>query len=335
MLLVALVMSIFVAHIYQGSQMTDINKAEFVRFQRTYNKVYADSSENDIRFDNFVKNRNYILSHRHESYILKMNEFGDMSMEEIRKKYLFDYEPNQPCTQDYCHTCTEDNCYNHGNENITVLPDAVDWRLRGVVSPVKNQGRCGSCWAFSAGGAVESAWAIRNKRIADISTQQMVDCDMFSHGCNGGRMEHAFTYLMVDGVATEENYPYKGIQKNCSHNFTRSSVQVLGYGIVAESRPLAMKRAVAFQPVSVAVAVNENVIFYGSGIFGGECGTRLNHAVLLTGYSDKPQKYWNIKNSWGESWGELGYMRMSRTEKSYSQETCGVAVAGLYPIVAK
>jgi C1A family cysteine protease len=325
-------LSVYMAHLYQQNSRIDTNRLAFSRFQNKYGKLYPSEHESELRFRNFIRNRNYIMQNSNKHFSMEMNHFGDMSMKEIQQTLLEDI-PVSPCKGNNCFGCDGDECFSHDNANITALPDEVDWRLRGMVTPVKNQGRCGSCWAFAAAAGLESAWAIRKNRLADISTQQMVDCDTKSHGCNGGMMDRAYAYLIADGVALEDDYPYKARDQNCSHDFARSNVNITGFGYVEGSRPLAMKRAVSFQPITVAVAVNENFIFYSSGVFDAPCGPRLNHAVLLTGYGTSDGKFWTIKNSWGEGWGELGYMRLRRTEESNSQETCGIAMVGIYPIV--
>lgn len=333
-MLLGVILSVFIAHLYQNNNRFDVDRIAFSKFQNKYGKLYSNTSEEMYRFQIFSENKYYIDHHQNDDYVLKINQFGDLTPDEIDDTLMTNFEPKRSC-KDNCFQCDEDSCYIHENDNLTTLPDSVDWRLRGMVSPIKNQGRCGSCWAFAAAGALESAWAIRKKRLADISTQQMVDCDKISHGCNGGRMDLAYSYLIDNGVVLEENYPYQGVDGACRENLTLSNINITAYGYVAENRPLAMKRAVSIQPISIAVAVGRDFAFYSSGIFNGPCSDRLNHAVILTGYGVEPQHYWTMRNSWGEGWGELGYMRLKRTEKSWSQETCGLAAFGVFPLVGK
>jgi C1A family cysteine protease len=255
--------------------------------------------------------------------LLGINQFSDLTVKEFRQNYL---------------TLEVDKSKRVGQsepmENLKQLPDNFDWRLHGAVSPVKNQGQCGSCWAFSSAGGLEGAYAAKYGKMYDLSPQHLVDCEPKSHGCNGGLMNYAFEYWIEHGTILEQDYPYRGIDQECQQDQKKiSETKMHSYGYVPESRPVLLKQAVHGRPVTAAVAVDgRDFMLYKSGIFKGACAERLNHAILIVGYGTDPEPYWIIKNSWDVTWGDKGYMKMYRTEADYSQEVCGLAV---FPVYAK
>ena len=176
-LIFSVILSVFIAHLYQSNNRFDVDRIAFSKFQNKYGKIYENITEERYRFQIFSENKYYIEHHKNNDYILKMNQFGDLTPEEINDILMDKFEPNRDCKVNSCFQCEEDSCYIQDHDRISALPETVDWRLRGMVSPIKNQGRCGSCWAFASAGALESAWAIRKNRLSDISVQQMVDCD--------------------------------------------------------------------------------------------------------------------------------------------------------------
>jgi cathepsin L len=201
----------------------------------------------------------------------------------------------------------------HGNVDETYnLGVNVDWVSQGKVSRVKNQGNCGSCWAFSTTGVLES-WALFTGRSVSLSEQQLVDCSTAygNHGCNGGWPSSALNYVKVGGIATEAEYPYAAKNQNCAKN--GGSFKLASYGS-AKGCP-ALQTAITARPISVTVDAT-NWSKYAGGVFNN-CATSINHAVLLVGATDS---YWKIKNSWASSWGESGYIRLS------PGNTCGVCI---------
>ncbi|KAK4752141.1 hypothetical protein SAY87_020939 [Trapa incisa] len=188
------------------------------------------------------------------------------------------------------------------------LPDQVDWRERGAVADVKDQGQCGSCWAFSAVAAVEGINKIVTGDLITLSEQELVDCDKtYNQGCNGGLMDYAFEFIVNNGgIHTEEDYPYRAADRRCDPTEKRDRVVAIdGYEDVPQNDEKSLKKAVAHQPVSVAVEAGGRAFqLYRSGIFTGSCGTDLDHGVVVVGYgADNGVDYWTVRNSWGPMWG--------------------------------
>ncbi|CAF1633814.1 unnamed protein product [Adineta steineri] len=224
--------------------------------------------------------------------------------------------------------------------NSTVsLPDSVDWRNQNVVEAVKDQGSCGACWAFSAVGSIESAYAIKTGTLVSLSEQQLVDCSRRerNYGCGGGWMDHAFVYVITaSGIETESSYPYAAVDQTCVFNPTETTVQICDFVDIASGDEVALQQAVAtIGPISVAIdAGRSSFQFYQSGVYNEPtCLQRifeLDHAVLLIGYgTDGNHDYWLVKNSWSTDWGDQGYMKMTRNQNNQ----CGIATAASYPII--
>merc|ERR1719253_1416561 len=189
----------------------------------------------------------------------------------------------------------------------TNLADSVDWVSKGAVTPVKNQGQCGSCWAFSTTGSTEGANFLKTGTLKSFSEQELVDCaqSFGNQGCNGGLMDDGFKYIESKGDVLETTYPYTGKTGTCSSSKTSNPVvKVSGYKDVQANSASQLKAAVQQQPVSVAIEADQSGFqFYKSGVFSGTCGTSLDHGVLVVGYgTDSGKKYWKVKNSWGATW---------------------------------
>merc|ERR1719367_1229417 len=216
-------------------------------------------------------------------------------------------------------------------------PSSVDWVDQGAVSPVKNQGQCGSCWSFSAIGAIEGCYAIANGKasspqgVTQFSEQNLVDCDTTDSGCNGGLMDYAFSFLIKQGGNMKESdYAYHAARGTCqSHTIVPT---LTGYSDVPRNNEQQMENFLANGPVSVAIEADQNSFqFYNGGVFTGTCGQNLDHGVLAVGYgTESGEQYWKVKNSWGASWGEQGYIRLERG-KSQSGGQCGILKAASVP----
>jgi KDEL-tailed cysteine endopeptidase len=220
------------------------------------------------------------------------------------------------------------------------LPAAVDWRAQGAVTPVKNQGQCGSCWSFSTTGSMEGRYQIAGNNLTSFSEEQFVDCSTSfgNQGCNGGLMDDAFKYAETTKIETEAAYPYTARDGTCKAT-PDGITTVKGFADVAASNPDALLAAVAEGPVSVAIdASGVGFQLYFGGVMAHFCGTSLDHGVLVVGYGTEhsaiwgTQDYWLLKNSWGAGWGEKGYFKILREmDKKSSPGVCGVQLSASYP----
>ena len=271
-----------------------------------------------------LSNKEFITKHNSEnhSYVVGENQF-------INKTYNDEFTKMNHFTYDK-------NLTNIILDFKDLHKDSVDWRKKFKVSSVKNQGQCGSCWAFSSVGAVESAWAIKNNILYNLSEQELIDCSSKNHGCEGGSMDLAFQYIINNGLCDNASYPYVAEDEQCN-NTCQSLVKISNYSDIIPNQEKMLMRAVQHQPVSVAIQANKRSFqMYQSGIYSDpDCGFDLDHGVLLIGYGyDKSYDidYWIIKNSWSRSWGENGYIRIQKNIND-SRGLCGIAMNPSVPIV--
>lgn len=293
-----------------------------------HSKIYVSPEEKVKRYEVFKQNLKHIVetNRRNGSYWLGLNQFADVAHEEFKSTYLglktgMDGPARAPTAFRY--------------ENSVNLPWSVDWRKKGAVTPVKNQGECGSCWAFSTVAAVEGINQIATGKLESLSEQELMDCDTtFDHGCGGGFMDFAFAYIMGNlGIHTDDDYPYLMEEGYCKEKQPQSKVVTIsGYEDVPENSEVSLLKALAHQPISVGIAAgSKDFQFYKGGVFEGSCGTELDHALTAVGYgSSDGQDYIIMKNSWGKSWGEQGYFRIKRgTGKP--EGVCSIYSMASYP----
>ncbi|KAL7607704.1 vignain [Lactuca sativa] len=298
---------------------------------RSHHTVSRDLGEKRKRFNVFKYNVQYIhkVNQMDKPYKLKLNKFADMTNHEF--KTGFDSK-----IQHFRALKGERRTTPFRHEKTTDPPPSIDWRQYGAVNPVKNQGRCGSCWAFSTIVGVEGINKIKTNTLVSLSEQELVDCNSDNHGCEGGFMEDAYEYIKeTGGVTTEQIYPYFARNGLCDISKRNSPVvKIDGFENVPKNDETALLKAVANQPVSIAIdAGGLNFQFYSEGVFNGICGTELNHGVAIVGYGTTQEgtNYWIVRNSWGSGWGEQGYIRMLRGF-SEPEGLCGLAMECSYPI---
>jgi len=297
--------------------------ALFETFKRQYSKVYMDDHDESYRKGVFVANLNKIRAHNEaneHSYTLAMNEFGDLTFEEFHAKYTgFKGVRNQYLRSK-----------NLADLSHVVAADSVDWTTKGAVTAIKNQGQCGSCWAFSSTGAIEGAWFLSKGKLVSLSEQNLMDCSKAegNQSCEGGLMDDAFEYVIKKGICAESAYPYE--EKDETKCKTCTAVaNISSYKDIAQTEADLLK-AVTTQPIAVAIEADQDAFqFYSSGVLTGTCGTNLDHGVLAVGYGALDGKnYWKVKNSWGTTWGMAGYVLLERGD-----DKCGIDQAASFPVV--
>ena len=288
----------------------------FVEYTLKFNKSYDTENEFNYRKNIYLSNIKKIKQHNLDlsnTYSLSINQFTDMLPHEFNNHKGLIQEPLY-LVDNYINRFIKKHpvCNQFISNKSVNLPSQLDWREFGVVSNVKNQEKCGSCWSFSATGAIEGAWAIKHELVS-LSEQQLIDCSRFygDLGCHGGLMDNAFSYAIDNGMCSEDNYPYQGKGKLCQN--CNKSVFVSECIDVTTKNQLHLKEAVALGPVSVAIEADKSIFqFYSNGIINNiDCGTNLDHGVLIIGYGiEDDLPYWLVKNSWGDSWGDNGYVKI-------------------------
>jgi len=297
-------------------------------FKQTYGKTY-DADEEQARKEIFNENLEFVGKLDSEKFAI--TQFMDLSRAEFKRHYMGLMAPSDRKGIAYL---------GRHQYNGEALPDSVDWSAKGAVTKVKNQGQCGSCWSFSTTGSLEGAAEISTGKLVSMSEQQFVDCDTAQdQGCNGGLMDNAFTYAKTTAICTEASYPYEGRDGTCKKSSCTAALvkgQVTGYVDVDKNSKQALMSAVAQQPISIAVdAAGLAWQFYrGKGVITSNCGTSLDHGVLVVGYGTWTDgtDYWRVKNSWGTSWGMDGYVLIERGAGGDGE--CGILEQPSYPVLA-
>ncbi|CAI2373477.1 unnamed protein product [Moneuplotes crassus] len=304
-------------------------------FLDTYEDLTMNKGDSYDRFEIFNDNMKKVIAHNKDTtktWKMGVNKFQDMTDEEFKIYFSLDI------------TSDDEKCSATASPRINYNGDTDEnfsWReirmphSAKVVTPVKDQGHCGSCWAFSTIGAMESHFLITTTKYAIMSEQQLVDCagDFDNHGCNGGLPENAFRYISENGLTFEGTYPYVGQDQKCKYDPLYKRITAKGPFVIEEGNEEQLVESIRHAgPVSVAYQVVDDFRFYESGVYSSnDCENTksdVNHAVLATGYGvETGLKYYEIKNSWGSDWGDEGFFKIER-----DQNMCGIAVCNSYPL---
>ncbi|XP_053320735.1 uncharacterized protein LOC128492265 [Spea bombifrons] len=289
---------------------------EWNAWKTKYGKKYPNYNRESFRRKAWeatwekVQKHNKLADQGLKSYRMEMNHFADMTTEEWKSKSCF--KNNRKST--ISNIATDSYVRN------TNIPEEVDWRKSNCVTPAKNQGGfCGSCWAFSAVGVLESHYCIQNNELPLLSEQQLVDCDPKNQGCCGGFPVDALAYVTQHGIMRSKDYEYVEKKYVCSFNEDKAiRLNVTKYYTLPGEDNMAA--SVAFNgPITIGIAASDDFMLYKEGIFDGECAEEANHAIIIVGYGtekskddEEEQEYWIIKNSWGKEWGEEGFAKVKR-----------------------
>lgn len=304
---------------------------EWAAYKTLHGKVY-EAAEEVSRRAIWAKNTMKVVMHNAEAaqgkhtYTLKMNVYGDMSHEEFLSKMVGVKQSKKASSASSFMTPANFKA-----------PTSVDWRKQGYVTPVKDQGQCGSCWAFSAIASLEGQHFKKTGKLVSLSEQNLVDCSgkFGNQGCNGGLMDQAFDYIKANkGIDTEASYPYKAVDQKCKFKAADVGATVTGYTDVTSGDESALTDAIAsVGPISVAIdASHDSFQLYSSGIYNEpDCSSsELDHGVTAVGYDTSADgDFYIVKNSWAASWGMDGYIQMSRNKNNQ----CGIATSASYPLV--
>jgi C1A family cysteine protease len=322
-----IVLAAFIACATAAVIITDAQR-EFAKFKSDFGKVYASADEEAARFKIFQDKLAWVNQHNEEfakgmwTYTVGINQFSDMTADEFKAQYLgVKFNRTLPRNEVW--------------STAMAVPNDIDWRTSGAVTPIKDQGQCGSCWAFSTTGSVEGAWQIAGNTLVSLSEQELCDCSRAygNMGCSGGLMDDAFKYIIANGgIDSETDYPYLARDSTCNTAKQQNKVaHISSFADVPQNNEAQLVAAITKQPISVAIEADQPQFQgYRSGVFSGPCGTNLDHGVLAVGYTDT---YFIVKNSWGTSWGDQGYIAMARNVNP-PYGICGIAMMSSYPIVA-
>jgi len=307
-----------------------LKEAEYQTLFTKWAVQHAKNYEMDVffhRYSIFKQNLDYINEHnaKNTSFEMGMNSFGDLTFEEFSATYK-----GRPVIS--THDSNTEPFVRISSHQVGA-GGSLDWRTKGAVNPIQNQGQCGSCYSFSGIASVEGAIAIKKGTLVKLSEQQIVDCSRSqgNGGCEGGFEKYVFQYIMANGVGTASSYPYTGKDRQTCRATSTGATKITSFKAVTPNNEAAMLTAVNIGPISIAVCASNSFQFYTRGVFDDtRCGTSLDHAINIVGYgtdSATGKDFWLVRNSWGASWGESGYIRMVR-----NKNMCGLAADPIYPI---
>ena len=290
--------------------------AVWKEWKKNHTKLYS-SLESGKRYNIFRENYLFIQKHnakKNQTYKLGLNQFSDLTTKEFATLYTGAVAPKRQ------------NATNLFQHNKTAVPnDSIDWRTKGRVRPIKNQGSCGSCWAFAAVAALEGLAQAKTGTLPDLAEQELVDCtrNMGNYGCGGGWSQTAFQYAANHGIGAQSSYPYTAKDGTCKQ--VTPAFKPAGYKTVAPRDVNALKQAIAQGPVVVYIEADRRSFqSYKSGVYDdADCfaGGQINHAVTAVGYTDNA---WIVRNSWGTTWGDNGYILISQSTAAGKNGVCGI-----------
>jgi C1A family cysteine protease len=312
-------------------QVIDPIDSVFARYLAKHGKSYSTKEEYERRKEIFARQLKTVTDHNSQngaSYLLGMNMFSDLTIEEFTSTYLGDNGSEE--------VYPEEEVRQVKQSVDAVSP--IDWRNMGIVGPVKNQGKCGSCWSFSTAGPIEEHYAIKYNKSVVLAEQQLVDCSWAygNNGCNGGLFANGYAYVRDYGLELNSTYPYVANDTLCTYNQNKVVVKITGT-IAAVRSASGLKQVLMNGPASISLHVGDTFRAYTSGIYNdASCPTAVNHAVQSVGWgfdSASGQNYFIVRNSWGAAWGEQGYIRIAETNTDLG--ICGMLYrVPMQPIIA-
>ncbi|KAL6841186.1 hypothetical protein ACP4OV_029155 [Aristida adscensionis] len=311
------------------SELTDdlAMVARHEQWMTLYGRVYKDAAEKAHRFEIFKANAKFIESFNlgNHKFWLGINQFADITNDEYKATIINKglISPNKVRAM---------TGFRYENVTTGDLPATLDWRTKDAVTPIEDQGPCSCCWGFSAVAAMEGIVKLTTSKLFSLSVQEIVDCDGENPGCPAGDTDDAFMFIIKNGgLTTNSNYSHTDGHDKCKR--VKSVATIKGYEDVPSNDEFSLMKAVANQPVSVTVDGGDKAFqFYSGGVMTVSCGTDLDHSITAIGYgaTSDGTKYWIMKNSWGMSWGEKGYVRMQK-DIADKRGTCGLAMQPSYP----